>query len=67
MLSEKQQTGNLAECQKPYTQYVNGILDNIKCRCSNTAFWKKLKLGMEGYLVNIHILCHFEAKLSMTP
>ena len=59
--------GNLAECQKPSTQKVNGNFGLHISRYSKMAYWKKLKLGMYGYLVNIHILCHFQANLSMTP
>ena len=68
MLSEKQQIWGIWLSAKNLIHSKSmGILDYIKCRYSKTAFWKKLKLGMKGYLVNIHILCHFQAKLSMTP
>ena len=68
MLSEKQQTWGIWLSTKNLTHSKSmGILDNIKCRYSKRLFGKKLKLGMLGYLVNIHILCHFQANLSMTP
>ena len=39
--------GNLAVRAKNLTHSKSmGILDYIKCCCSKTAFWKKLKLGM---------------------
>ena len=48
----------LAECEKPFSKSME-FLDDKKCRNLKTAFWKKLKLGMQAYLFNVHILCHF--------
>ena len=57
MLSEKQQKWEIWLSAINLTRSKSmGTLDYIKCRYSKTAFWKKLKLGMQGYLVNIPIL-----------
>ena len=42
-----------------------GFLDDKKWHCSKTAFWEKNGNLVCG-VVNVHILCHFLAHLSMT-
>ena len=60
--------GNLAECQKPYTQSVNGNFGLHKMPLLKNGFLEKIEIWHVGLPCQyIHILRHFQANLSMTP
>ena len=61
--------GNLAECQKPYTQLVNGNFGLHKMPLLKNGFLEKIETWHVGLSCQyrLHILCHFQANLSMTP